>query len=124
MRGGRGFGGGPGRGPVGHRPMGGHPGGMRPGPMMGPMWRPMRPFWWPSFWWLAGPAMLLLFGGSATAAYKLRQQDVRLIEEETGSSARELSEEELLAAMEKLGIEKLELTDEDRQTVAYHSDSQ
>jgi hypothetical protein len=62
--------------------------------------------------WLGTTAVILLVGGTA-AAIKLRQEDVRRIEQETGKSADDLTEEELLAAMEKLGIRRLELTDDD-----------
>ena len=46
-------------------------------------------------------------------AYKLYDDDVGRIERETGKPARDLSEEELVAAMKRLGIQKLELTQED-----------
>ena len=91
------------------------------GPIMGPLMRPlarrrMRRMrrWMRPRWWLAGPAMMLLFG---SAAYKLRQDDINRIQAETGHEAGELSEEELLDTMRRLGIQKLELDDEDRDAV-------
>lgn len=45
----------------------------------------------------------------------LAEEDAARIERETGKSAESLTEEELLAAMKKLGIKKLELDDQDEQ---------
>ena len=59
--------------------------------------------------------MLLLFGNRA--AYKLNERDIRRVESATGKSASDLTEAELLAAMRELGIQKLELNDEDRRAV-------
>jgi hypothetical protein len=56
--------------------------------------------------------MILLVGGTA-AAYKLHKNDVEKIEQQTGRPADDLTEQELKAAMNKLGIKQLELTDED-----------
>ena len=53
----------------------------------------------------------MLVGG---AAYKLGQNSVKQVEEYTGKPADELSEEELQAAMDELGIEQEEWTDEDQ----------
>ena len=77
-----------------------------------------RPLWRRGFWgrWLwMGPFMLLLFDRTA---YKLRQSDVGRIDTATGRSATDLSEEELVAAMRRLGIHKLELSDEDETAIA------
>ena len=63
-----------------------------------------------------GTTAILLIGGT-TAAMKLSQRDIRRIEKDTGKSADSLTEEELLAAMKKLGIKKLELTDEDEAAI-------
>lgn len=60
---------------------------------------------------LVGGATLLLVGG---AAYKLGQNSVKQVEEYTGKPADELSEQELQAAMDELGIESEELTAEDQ----------
>jgi hypothetical protein len=62
-----------------------------------------------------GPFMLLLFDRTP---YKLRQSDVGRIETAAGRSATDLSEEELVAAMRRLGIQKLELSDEDDAAIA------
>jgi hypothetical protein len=75
------------------------------------MWR--RGFW--GRWLWMGPFMLLLFESSR---YKLHQSDVGRIETATGRSVTDLSEEELVAAMRKLGIQKLELSDEDEAAIA------
>lgn len=90
---------------------------MRP---FGPFMRPFAgPFMWRrgrwARWLMMGPAMLLLFGGAA--AYKLHRDDARRIETATGKSATDLTEEELLAAMKELGIQKLELSEEDQAAV-------
>lgn len=65
---------------------------------------------------MLGSAIILLVGGSA-AALKLKCQDLERIEKETGKSAEDLSEAELLAAMKKLGVQKLELTATDEATI-------
>lgn len=103
MRGGRGF-------RMMRRPFGW---GRRRGLLMWglPMWR--RGFW--ARWLWMGPFMLLLFD---TATYKLRKSDVGRIETATGRSATDLTEEELVAAMRKLGIQKLELADDDEAAIA------
>ena len=53
---------------------------------------------------------MLLIGG---AAYKLGQNSVKQVEEYTGKPADQLSEQELEAAMDHLGIEEEEITDAD-----------
>ena len=45
------------------------------------------------------------------------------IEEHTGASVEELSEEELVAAMEELGIKSIELTDDDKAIIAKEGDA-
>ncbi len=42
----------------------------------------------------------------------LAEQDMRRIEQETQQRADALTEEQLLAAMKRLGMQKLELTDD------------
>jgi hypothetical protein len=64
---------------------------------------------------MMGSATLLLFGGAA--AYKLHQSDAQRIETATGKSAADLTERELRAAMRKLGIQKLELSEEEKAAV-------
>jgi len=59
-------------------------------------------------------ATLLLVGG---AAYKLGQSSVQQIEQHTGKPADQLSQEELEAAMDELGIEEEELTAEDKAAI-------
>ncbi len=63
---------------------------------------------------LIGGATLLLVGGAAYGAIKLSQKDTERVEDYTGKNAEDLSEEELVAAMESLGIQSIELTDEDK----------
>ena len=65
---------------------------------------------------IVGGGMLLLVGGTA-AALKLARRDVRRIEVHTDRSADDLTEEELLDAMERLGIQKLELTADDEAVI-------
>jgi len=59
---------------------------------------------------LIGGATMLLVGG---AAYKLGQNSVKQVEDYTGKPADQLTEAELEAAMEQLGIEEEEITDAD-----------
>jgi hypothetical protein len=51
------------------------------------------------------------------AGHKLSQKNAQKIEEHTGKPPDELSDEEVEAAMEELGIEEEELTEEDRLAV-------
>jgi hypothetical protein len=62
--------------------------------------------------------VLLAVGGAAYSAVKLTQQDAQRIEEHTGESVEELSEEDLIAAMEELGIQSIELTEDDQAIIA------
>ena len=57
---------------------------------------------------------VLLAGAGTAAAVKLTQEDAEKIEEHTGTAPDELTEEELVAAMEELGIQSIELTDDDQ----------
>ena len=66
---------------------------------------------------LVGGFTLLLVGGAAYGAYKLSQKDAERVEEYTGKNAEDLTEEELVAAMEALGIQSIELTDEDKAAI-------
>jgi hypothetical protein len=61
-----------------------------------------------------GGAVLLAVGGAAYGAIKLSQKDADKIEEHTGASVEELTEEELVAAMEDLGIQSIELDENDQ----------
>jgi hypothetical protein len=65
---------------------------------------------------LAGFTVLAI-GGMAYGTFKLATRDVQKIEQHTGKSADDLTENELVAAMEDLGIEKIELTDDDKAEV-------
>lgn len=67
---------------------------------------------------MVGGMVLLAVGGVAYGAVKLTQQDAQRIEEHTGASVEELTEEELVAAMEQLGIRSIELTDDDKAIVS------
>jgi hypothetical protein len=58
--------------------------------------------------------VLLAVAGVAYGAVKLSQRDTQRIEDHTGESVEELSEEDLVAAMKELGIESIDLSDEDR----------
>jgi hypothetical protein len=59
---------------------------------------------------LVGGAVILAVGTSAT---KMTQSDVQQIEQHTGTKAEDLSEEQLDAAMNDLGIEGQEPTDQE-----------
>jgi hypothetical protein len=54
---------------------------------------------------------LLAVGGTAAVAYKLGQNSVQQIEEHTGKSFDQLSEDELVASMDELDIELPEEAD-------------
>ena len=71
---------------------------------------------------LVGGAVLLAVGGAAYGAIKLSQKDSDRIEEYTGASVEELSEEELIAAMQDLGIQSIELTDDDKAIISDQGD--
>jgi hypothetical protein len=60
---------------------------------------------------LIGGAVLL---GGGALIYKLTRQDTEKIEEHTGQSAEDLTDEELQQAMKDLNIQSQDLTDEDR----------
>ena len=62
--------------------------------------------------------VVLAVGGAAYGAVNLSQKDSQKIEEHTGSSVEELTEEELVAAMKDLGIESIDLSDEDKAALA------
>jgi predicted Zn-dependent peptidase len=59
---------------------------------------------------------MLLLGGLglvAFGAYKMSKRNADRVEEHTGKKAEELTDEQLEQAMDQLGIEKQELTDEE-----------
>jgi hypothetical protein len=63
---------------------------------------------------VVGGAVLLAAGAATAAAIKLSQPDVDRIEQSTGVPVEELTEEELVAAMEELGIQSIELDENDQ----------
>ena len=63
---------------------------------------------------LVGGFTMLLVGG---AAYKLGQSSVKQIEDYTGKPAEDLSEQEIEAAMDHLGIEEEEITEADKAAI-------
>ena len=63
---------------------------------------------------MVGGAVLLAVGGAAYGGVKMSQKDADRIEEHAGASVEELTEEELIAAMEDLGIQSIELTEDDQ----------
>jgi hypothetical protein len=58
--------------------------------------------------------MVLLAAGGTAAAIKMTQKDAQRIEDHTGASVEELTEEELAQAMRDLGIQSIELDENDR----------
>ena len=62
---------------------------------------------------MVGGFVLLAAAGTA-AAIKLSKKDADRIEAETGVPVEEMSEEELVAAMERLGIQSIELDENDQ----------
>ena len=66
---------------------------------------------------MVGGMVLLAVGGAAYGAVKLSQQDANKIEQHTGASVEELTEEELIQAMDDLGIQSVDLTDEDKAVI-------
>ena len=65
---------------------------------------------------IVGGAAVLMIGG-AYSSYKLSQQDVQQVEEYTGKSTDDLTEEEMEAALDALGIQDQELTPEDEAAI-------
>jgi hypothetical protein len=66
---------------------------------------------------MVGGMVLLAVGGTA-AAIKLSQKDAQRIEDHTGTSVEELSDQELTGAMKELGIQSAELTPEDKAAIS------
>jgi hypothetical protein len=67
---------------------------------------------------MVGGMMLMAVGGAAYGAVKLSQKDAQRIEEYAGAPVEELEEEELVGAMQELGIQSAELTPEDKAALA------
>jgi hypothetical protein len=61
---------------------------------------------------IRGTAVILLIAGVSTPI-KVRKNEVVVIEKETGKTIEDLTEDEILTAMKKKGIKKIELTDDD-----------
>jgi hypothetical protein len=70
-----------------------------------------------------GGSVLLAVGGAAYGAVKLSQRDAVRIEEHTGASVDELTEDELSTAMQELGIQSMELDENDKAIITKESDS-
>jgi len=86
-------------------------GGFRRRPRFRPVMR--RRFFWPRMF-LWGGFLYLIFG---SMMYKLRRDDVTIIQRETGKAVKEMSEEELVTVMKRLGIKKLEIAEEEKANV-------
>ncbi len=61
--------------------------------------------------------VILVGGLVAVGVHKLTKKDVERVEEHTGKTAEELTDEELDQAMDDLNIEKQEMTDEEWEQV-------
>lgn len=70
---------------------------------------------------LVGGATLLLVGG---AAYKIGQSQAQQIEQHTGKSPEDLTQEELEQAMDDLGIEEQDLTSQDQAAIEAESETE
>ena len=73
---------------------------------------------------IVGGAVMVTAGAAAYGAYKLSKQDVDRIEQHTGASVEELSDEELQGAMQTLQIQPQEMTDADKQALGAQQDIQ
>ncbi len=65
---------------------------------------------------VVGGAVVLMVGG-AYSSYKVTEQEAQQIEQHTGKSTDDLTEEEFEAAMDDLGIQDQELTPEDEAAI-------
>ena len=70
---------------------------------------------------VVGGAILVAAGAAAYGAYKLSQKDVERIEEYTGAPVEELEDDELQGAMNDLGIQSQELSDQDKAALSQDS---
>lgn len=61
---------------------------------------------------------LIIYGGEEPRTYKLNQTDLQRVEDSTGNAAEFLTQPELVAAMESLGIQTLPLDETDQAEVA------
>jgi division protein CdvB (Snf7/Vps24/ESCRT-III family) len=62
---------------------------------------------------LIGGAVVLAAGAAGYAGVKLAQKDADKIEEHTGVPVEELSDEELQGVMDELGVESMEMDEQD-----------
>jgi hypothetical protein len=83
-----------------------------------PLRRPPKPLGRPGLRIVPMGMYVVYYFEESGNAIKLHRDDVRKIVETRGKPIREMSEEELLAAMEELGIEGHEVTDEDEKETA------
>ncbi|NMC06166.1 MAG: zinc ribbon domain-containing protein [Candidatus Lokiarchaeota archaeon] len=70
---------------------------------------------------IVGPAIVFAAaagGAAAVAPVKMSSTDVQKVESSTGKPVEELTEEDLKAAMKRLGIQKIELTPEEQRTIS------
>ena len=63
---------------------------------------------------MVGGMVVLGVAGAIGGGVKMSQKDAERIEEHAGASVEELTEEELIAAMDELGIQSIELTEDDQ----------
>ncbi|MEX2684532.1 MAG: zinc-ribbon domain-containing protein [Candidatus Sigynarchaeota archaeon] len=76
---------------------------------------------------VVGPAIIFAAaaaGAAAGSAVKMSSADVQKVESSTGKPIEELTEEDLKAAMNRLGIKKLELTPDEQKQVASPSQAE
>ncbi|MBN2152251.1 MAG: zinc ribbon domain-containing protein [Candidatus Lokiarchaeota archaeon] len=70
---------------------------------------------------VVGPAVIYVAAGGSTPAaapVKMSSADAQKVESSTGKPVEELTEEDLKAAMNRLGIQRIELTPEEQRQVA------
>jgi hypothetical protein len=65
---------------------------------------------------IVGSAVVFMIGGAYSSS-KLSQQEVQQVEQHTDKSAEDLTEEEMEAALDDLGIQDQELTDKDEAAI-------
>jgi len=65
---------------------------------------------------IVGGAAVMMIGGSYSS-YKMSQQEVQQVEQNTGKAAEDLTEQEMEASLDELGIQDQELTAEDEAAI-------
>ena len=65
---------------------------------------------------IVGSAAIMMIG-SSYSSYKLSQQDLQQVEQHTGKTAEDLTEQEIENAMDELEIQDMELTAEDEAAI-------